>query len=250
MPITIKDAEGNDVELPTAEELKQQNAELINTTVNAAITTHLKRELPKVSAEVAKTINADLTKTIQESLVPSLEEKIAALKPKEPDEKGTPPKAVPVTDTPEYRGLQKQVQELQEQRRKDAEAAAKAEAQSRDTRLRQHVSEALSTAGITDPTLARIALGHLVDATKRVKFDDVGENVLYTDSKLGELPLVDGISEFMKTDEAKVFIPAKKSGGTGDPIVIRKPGGRTSAEDMSRAEIGAALAELTSGKLG
>jgi hypothetical protein len=247
MPITIKDSEGNDVELPTAEELKQSQAELINTTVNAAITTHLKRELPRMSAEVAKVINSDLTKTIQETLVPSIDEKIAALKPKE--EPGAPPKVVPVTDTPEYRALQKQVAELQEQRRKDADKAAAAEAQSRDTRLRQHVSEALANSGITDPTLSRIALGHLVDSTKRVKFDDAGENVLFIDPKLGELPLTDGIAEFMKTEESKIFIPAKKSGGSGE-IVQRKVGTRPVGEEYSRSEIGAALAELAQGKLG
>lgn len=128
-----------------------------------------------------------------------------------------------VTDDPEFKKLQAELAKVQKtaeeqaKRAKDAEAAQKAEA------LANGVRDAL-VAGGADPKRVQIALSHLT-ATGRIKLDDKGQPAFAFTRDWGEelAPAAKGATEWLGTDEGKLFVPPVGSQGSGDGV---QPGNR------------------------
>ena len=94
---------------------------------------------------------------------------------------------------------------------------------------------------------ARHALGLLVDAERRVRWADDTEAIFFRTDAHDELELAAGVREWLKTDDAKLSIPASAPAGSGDrpgalPPSTRAPSGppdRTAvAEGLRRALLG------------
>jgi hypothetical protein len=106
-----------------------------------------------------------------------------------------------------------------EQRSQAQEQRANAErAKNRNSTLRGTLQEQLAKAGISDPTALRLAVGHLVDAEKRVSYENADEDeapILFKADDGSMLDLPTGIARWLKTPEAKFYIPATGTRGSG-----------------------------------
>lgn len=167
--------------------------EAVNKLVNSAITGHLKREAEKQTAAFSKLIEEHVGKLV-EQLKPA---------PKPDDKPG---------DSPELNALKKQLEEstrIQKQiiAERDAERLA-----ARNLKLRTTVTDQLVAAGV-DPSRAKHALAYLVDGEKRVDFD--GDAIVFKDDSSGALPLAEGLKSWVKSPEAKLYLPPAGGGGTG-----------------------------------
>lgn len=101
----------------------------------------------------------------------------------------------------------KRIERLEQER--EAERA-----KSRDMQLRQSVRDALSEAGI-EGTRLKAAMALLVDGEKRVSLSEEG-SVQFVDTDGVRVSLKDGISEWSKTEDAKVFLPPVGATGSGE----------------------------------
>ena len=115
----------------------------------------------------------------------------------------------------------------------------------RDAALRQRVGEVLAGAGI-EGVRARHAIGLLVDAEKRVRWSDDGESLVFRTADRDDAELEPGLRGWLKTDDAKLYLPPKGSQGSGDRPAGTGPaataGGppdrREVAEGLRRALLG------------
>jgi hypothetical protein len=121
------------------------------------------------------------------------------------------PAAPPPEESPEHptnKGLMKRLEEMQK-RLEAAENEKKAEQEKlRDRDLRSKVAERLAAAGI-DGQRAKHAIGFLVDAQKSVKWD--GETLAF-----GEVDFETGVSDWLKSEDAKLYLPPRGTSGSGD----------------------------------
>jgi hypothetical protein len=83
-----------------------------------------------------------------------------------------------------------------------------------DTALRQTLAENLLAAGV-DATRQKHALGYLVDATRSVYYNDDGKIVFRGVDGL-EHDLNDGLSAWVTSDDAKIYLPPRGATGSGD----------------------------------
>ncbi len=134
--------------------------------------------------------------------------------PSEPPKEPKPNEPVPSAD-PVIAGLQQQVEELKaDNARKDAIAASERE-QRRSSALRQHLAHALVKGGM-DAGRARHAVGFLVDVEKRVKYAaDETDELVFVDGD-EELELAAGLKAWLKSDDAKLYLPPRGVAGSGD----------------------------------
>lgn len=192
--------------------------EIVNKTVNKAISSHNKRLDKKLDALLArmpepKTDDAD----------------------GEDGEDGdgdatvvTPPKpaanAAAPTGDPRMDALMAQVQTLNKQLKKsqDASATEKAARQVEEKKRlvaeeRSALRDALTAIGITDPSRLKAATAVLYSEEGRVKRDAAGDIVFVgTDADEDPLSIVEGIKAWAATDEGKSFLPPKGRVGSGD----------------------------------
>lgn len=126
-----------------------------------------------------------------------------ALGPAKPAEREDP-KTGKAADGGETAALRRELEALKKER--EAERA-----KARDLSLRSRVRDELSKVGITNP----LALKVLVDADKAVSMSSETEDVVF---KLNgeELDLSSGLKAWMKTEDAKIFLPPKGATGSGD----------------------------------
>ena len=83
--------------------------------------------------------------------------------------------------------------------------------------LRRTLAEELQTNG-ADPVRVPIAVGHLIDSSRRVKFETDDEDDAPPIFRLDEQQSVDlktGIKTWIKTDEGKFFLPPSGANGSG-----------------------------------
>ena len=114
------------------------------------------------------------------------------------------------------KGLQKQITDLQLSV-KQAKEARQAE---RNLTVRQKVSEELAGLGF-DSARIRQATGNLIDADKRVRWDDESQSIVFKDSD-GDIDLQTGLKSWAKTDDAKIYLP-QPAGGGGKPVPSPPP---------------------------
>ena len=199
---------------------------LVNEVVNKAISARNK--------DVDKKFQATMTE-----LMSKFEEKLKAVTPapvSNPDE----PK---VEDSPVYKGMQKKFAELQEKFEQSEREKAEERNKARDIAMRQRVADELVKAGV-DPSRTRHALALLVDSEKRVKYDDDGE-IVFRDLDNQELDFATGLRSWAKSEDAKVFMPARGSTGSGD----RRPASRKPASNNGSASLEDEIGESLLGAL-
>jgi hypothetical protein len=155
--------------------------------------------------------------------------------------------ATPAPTSPELKKLQDQISVLTKQA-EDARSERDAErARSRDSLLRQRVTEALSTVGI-EGVRARHALGLLVDAERRVRWSDGSDDIVFRTDAHDELELGAGLREWLKTDDAKLYLPARGVQGSGDRPGAQPPP-RAPAGPPDRAAVADGLRRVLLGQL-
>ena len=222
--------------MPTAEEIAAKKAEddrvaaetadkelgkRIADTVNSALTSHLKRQKPGLVAE-------DLDK-----LLDARDQKKAELEEeKRKAAAAGGAGAGGAQNAPEIAKLQKELGEL----RKKADAAeAKSAAQEKAAQVaddKATVTKTLEAAGVPAGQRARIALNHLL-SEGLVKRTDDGDLVFV--GKDGEEDLADGITEFLKTEDGKIFLPATDARGSGASGFKTSTKGKTGETAKQRA---------------
>jgi hypothetical protein len=185
-------------------------------------------------------------KTIGDSvgaLAKSMKEELAALVSK--PEPQADDKRKKDAESPELKKLQEQIASLTKQA-EDARAERDAErARARDTMLRQKLAEALGTAGI-EGVRAKNAIGVLVDAEKRLRWSDDGEAILFRNGdREDELPV--GLKDWLKTEDAKLYLPPRGASGSGDRPGAAPP--RASSGPPSRADVAEGLRRALLGQL-
>jgi hypothetical protein len=150
-----------------------------------------------------------------------LETKLEGIKPAvpKPGADGAPAggAALPLHETPEWKGMLKKHSDLEQSVKRAEEARAAERAKSRDVALRQTVAEGLVKRGI-DATRAPHALGYVLDAKKLAKYagDDDDASITFRDADGSEVDLDTGLDGWVKSDDAKIYLPPRGSAGSGD----------------------------------
>jgi hypothetical protein len=228
--------------MPTAEEIEAQRladeeaarAKALKTEIHSAVATHLKTiktqivdELKSVMGETLK----GLTGELDTALEGKLDAKLAAFKPAADGGAGGSAKPPAVQDSPEFKGMIRKQQEL-EQAVQRAEAARNTErAKSRDSAMRTRVAEALLKRGI-DPSRVPHALGHLVDVKKLAKYagDDDDAAIVIKDAGGDDVDFESGLDSWAKSEEFKIYLPPRGAAGSGDRGGGRRPGAAAKKE--------------------
>lgn len=231
MPITLKDAQGNDVEIPTTEEL--------NKTITGAVLS----QIDKANKKLGETL---LTQ-VAESVKQTLEEYEAARGATEEDpDDADPPEGDPkpgvqalptdIEKHPVVRGLKKQLDALTKSAEEAKQRVVAERAKSRENKLRSTVTEQLTQLGVS-PKAIKQALAYLVDGEKRVHYaDDEGDELIYRDDT-GDLDISSGLKTWSTSDEAQIYMPARGTAGSGSRPA--QPGSKTTT--VQRGDLGRAL---------
>lgn len=173
---------------------------------------------------------SDFSKKSEKALAEAFggfEKKLSEMLPKTPDEKGD--KGTPTTQSqsieehPQFKGLQKQLADLQKKAEESEKAAQAERAKARDTSLRQRLSEELAKGGIKDATRIKHAIRFLVDGERAVQWDEAGESIVFK-SEDGVVDFGTGLKAWLKSDDAKLYLPPPEggaSGGIGKPAPTR-----------------------------
>ena len=191
--------------------------ERISKTVNAALSSHMKRQKPGLDAEGLEKFMADREAVLAEA---------AAVKAKGGDS--------------EVAKLQKQ---LEKQGRDFAEmraTAEKATAAKRDTDGRLALTLELEKGGITGARLKH-ALNHL-RAEGLAKLGE-GDKLIFAKGD-DEQDLAAGIAEWLKSEDGKYFLPPSGAGGSGSGQGGKAGTARAAAGGDSKAKASAALAGM------
>jgi len=187
-----------------------------------------------------ETFGGSLTTSLAAKLDELVTGKLEALAP---PEKSAPAKPQSWTDSPEYKAMQRRLEasekQIEQERQEKAAAAAKSQAQS----LRTKLSESLAAGGISGKSL-QFALGVLLDSEKRVRFDE-DERPLFKTDDGDELPLADGLKVWLKSDDAKVFLPPRGTTGSGHRPVATTPTNGTTG--VPAGQLGQRLAKALFG---
>lgn len=148
-------------------------------------------------------------------------EKLTSLASASRDEE-KPGKGDDPTASPAYKALQKQLDENKAATAKIEAQRAAERAKGRDMGLRQSLTEKLSALGFSGLGLKH-AIGVLVDASKAVRYaDDDGDDVLMR-TEDGDMPLEDGLRQWAKSEDAKLFLPPRGAGGSGNSPGAKGP---------------------------
>jgi hypothetical protein len=223
------DAQGNPAPEPgqggaTSQLTEEQVVKLINSAFTAR----------------GKDLEKKLTTTMQDALgtLTTKLEELAQRAPTPPDPKaGAQP--VDVENHPAFKGLQRQLAETVAKQRAAEESAKAARSKERDSALRTTAATKLADAGI-DGTRARAALAMLIDAGHAIRYaDDDGDEIVFAD-KEGPVDLETGLKSWLKSDDAKLFLPPRGAVGSGDRGGGRPPAG-TPPGTLQRGDIGRAL---------
>ncbi len=157
-----------------------------------------------------------------------LHDEIASLRAPKPEEDKTKSKG---TD-PQVAALQASLEEFKSKLTSEQQARIAAEQKSRDDRAHNALKSEL--APHVRPELLGMLADNLYHMKKVVDFDDDG-SPLFKSKKLDafgdpeevRMPLKDGVQHFLKSEEAKAFLPAPSSGSGASQM--RKPGSKATA---------------------
>ncbi len=234
MPLTLKDASGADVQVPTSEEIAEM------------ITGATRSQIEKATKKLA----GDLTKSSSDAMLEALKAYEEKRSESAPPAAGGEKKA-----DPELAAMKRQLEEQGKILEIERKARVEAETSRRQESARTQVLSQID--GVVRPELKEFLQDYLYH---RVEFDESGTPLI----KVGgdeALPLKDGIASFLKSKEAGAFIPVQPPGGKPGaggkpPPNGQRPGGlpsydkpaATDEEKIRRAmEREAALLAATAG---
>ena len=213
MAIKIKDADGNEHEVLTSQEQTDM--------VTGAVNKSAKKLQVDLTTALTASLGEPLGKTLTDYDAKRKEEAEAAETERQAQAAAGGSKApaggetVRVEDSPAFRSLLKKF-EAAEKARDASEAKARAEAtKTKDTSLRQRISEELDKNGF-DSKARHLALSHLVDGAKLARWSEDGETIVFKDTDGSDVDLPTGLKSFAQTDDGKRFMPASGASGTGD----------------------------------
>jgi len=214
MAIKIKDAEGNEHEVLTAAEQTDM--------VTGAVNKSAKKLQAELSATLTASIGETLAKTLteydakrQEEAAALEAEREAAAQTKGKGKNGeAAPAAQDVENSAAFRTLQKKLDAALKAQADEATARKAEAAKAKDIALRQRIAEEMDKAGF-DSKARHLALSHLVDGAKLVRYSEDGESIVFKDTD-GDVELAAGLKSFAQTEDGKRFMPASGASGTGD----------------------------------
>ena len=184
---------------------KHVTEEQLNRAISARLNDHGKRQEKMLSESLA---------SIKQQFAEMFESVKAAPAPVATKEESK------IDDSPVVKGMSKQLAEMKAQLEAARQEKAAERSKSREISMRQKVSEELARAGI-DSARAKAAIALLVSEERRVRYaDDDGDDVSFKDTDGTEVDLVTGIRSWAKSEDAKIFLPAKNPVGSGS-----RPGG-------------------------
>lgn len=218
----------------------------LGTIINGAFKDQLKRSLAPGISEALKATKWD------EVLAAPVKTLLEAHKP-EPGTPGDP--AQPAKPDPKIAALEAKLAALETKAREDAEKLARAQSEARDKDTMVALRAALSPH--VRPEALDLAARDLFVSQKRISYDEQG-NPLFTVKRSAyvgaaeedtPMPLADGAQQWLKSTEAKFFLPApggappppggsaprRPSAGAGGMPTYDKPA-TTDAEKIRRAE--------------
>ena len=244
----LKDANGNDVDVPTREEL----ASIVEQGVGKHITGALRNQLPKILPglipvdDLAAKVGASLGLDEKFAAVTAALEGMKAAPPAPPKPDGQP--APRFEDSPAYKAQQQQLERLTQQLSAEKAEKAAERQKARTQTLRQRATETLTELGVTGVGTKHAF--NTLSADGRIVYEgDASDEILFVDDKGEKLPLKDGLKAWTESEDAKVFLPPRGASGSGDEP-RRSAGGPTRKGPMeySHAEIGAALRSAMNGE--
>jgi len=175
------------------------NEDKINEIVNRALTAREKR------------LQTALEKQIADSIA-----KLNTVKPADDTANGDTEKAKAPKESPEVKALAAKLAQMEARLKTSDELREKIERQARESSTRTRLRDALKAAGVKEDAL-EIAVGHIFDARKLVKFDDEGNPILMVSRSRAKgaaaeamefSDLAEGAKDWAKTQEAGFFLPA------------------------------------------
>lgn len=177
-----------------------------NTVANAAAKAHISRFSEKV-----------LPGLIASAMKPLLDE-IQALKTVKPVVEVDDAAKGKNKSSPEMEAVKAQLEEMKTRFAAEQTARTAAETKSRNDSARAALKDAL--APHVKPELLGILTDNLIVMKQVVEFDDDGTPLfkskkadIYGDLEDVRMPLKDGVAQYLKTDEAKAFLPSPGSSG-------------------------------------
>jgi len=190
---------------------------LVAGTVNATIAARDKMSDKKREQDAAK---------LREDFSAMLTEQLKALKPADPDDGGAGggKGGGKGKESVELQTLRSQLSELANKAKQQEERTAAAEARLRSETLRRTTADLLAAAGVEGSRFKGAYA--LLQQEGRIKHrdDDSGEMV-FVDDTGAEVDLQVGLSQWVKTDDAKMYLPPTGATGSGSRPATRQAGG-------------------------
>lgn len=200
MPLTLKDASGQDVQVPTPEEIAEM--------ITGATRSQIEKANKKLGDELLKKLGDSLTETLK-----PIQEQIA----KPPAAAGDDGKT-----SPELAAMKRQLEEQTKVIEIERNARLEAEKKQRQDSARASVFSSIDAA--VKPELKEFLGDYLYN---RVEFDEAGAPLIRVGGD-DPLPLKDGIASFLKSKDAGAFLPAptaKLGAGQKAPAAGQRQGG-------------------------
>ena len=169
--------------------------------LNSAISGHMKR------------LEGRLGTTIGEAIATQMK----AFAPKKDDDVPSDPQADPAPDggkvDPQITSLKRQLSTLNNRLQKSEDARADEATQRRQLGLRSAVMKSLGESGLSGPHLK--AASAVLYQDGKVHVTDDGSH-LFKDQEGLDVPLADGVRDWVASDDARLFLPPKDVRGSGD----------------------------------
>lgn len=207
-------------------------AQIVAQTVNA--------RFKSLKKEVTEAIAQDFGKQM-ETYTKSIGEQIASLstgkkgKGGKVDDEGAPDP----DNSPAMRTMQKQMEDLKASNAKLTTERQQEVDRNRSMQMRSKLREQLEQHGITEPHRVKAVSAILIDAEKRIAWDEESNDFVFKDTDGGDLELATGVKAWVTSEEGQNFIPPAGAGGSGGKPSTRKT--TTPNTEPSKADIGMAL---------
>jgi hypothetical protein len=202
--------------------------------VNSAITTHMKRQPAGLDEErLTKILDERETKRAE------LEEEKRKAAAAGGSGKGG------ADNQPEIAALKKQIEALTKKAEAAEAKSTEQEKKQQEASDKESILKTLEAAGVSEAHRARAAMNHL-RAEGKIKRTD--EGLVGIDKDGDEQDLADTITEFLKSEEGKLFLPPSEARGGGSPH--KRGGGEIKNPKNSKERAGAALRSFRSGSSG
>ena len=208
---------------------------MITETFNSGFTARMKTAQRAIADDVAKALGP-ISSKLEEmgTAIAGLQGGKNSKKPKDGED--------PNEGTPEYRGLQKQLADQKSAFDKLQNELAAEKSRAADATMRTQVIDDLVKHGV-DASRAKRAMQILVDGDKRVKRDEDGATV-FVDSDGQPIDLTTGLKAWVKTEDAKIFLPPTGVRGSGGQPGSGPNAGNTKGQpqELTATDLGLAIA--------